>query len=71
MSAVSWDEEPEVLGQTRIRGHCTFDWREPIDDTSRIIELRDHHCDRCIAELRRQPRGGRRLRLIDKRRKRS
>lgn len=51
------DEKIQVLGSTQILGHCVFEWTERIDGGARTLVVRDHHCDRCIAELRRR-RGG-------------
>lgn len=47
--------DSEVIGETRVRNHCTFRWREAIGvpDAPRLYEIEDHHCDACIAELKR------------------
>ena len=40
-----------ILGETKINGHCTFQWTEPVGSGPRVYELEPHHCADCIAEL--------------------
>ena len=42
-----------VHGTSRIFGHCTFQWYERQSDGERIAQVEPHHCERCVAELRR------------------
>ncbi len=56
----------ELLGSTQVLGHCTFDWREPENGTVRTIEIREHHCERCIQELRLLP-GSPHRNIVDRR----
>jgi hypothetical protein len=47
--------DSEVLGETRVRNHCTFRWREPlgIPNAPRTYEIENEHCEACITELKR------------------
>jgi hypothetical protein len=49
---MSW-EVSHVMGETKVRNHCTFVWREPIDpaDGVRHYEIGDMHCEGCVREL--------------------
>jgi hypothetical protein len=44
------DLTPDALGTTYINGCCLFEWsqRGPL----RTVQLRWHHCEGCIEELR-------------------
>ena len=44
-----------MVGETQVRGHCTFQWREVLSapGSPRIYEIDDDHCEQCIAELKR------------------
>jgi hypothetical protein len=56
--------DSEVIGETQVRGHCTFMWREllAVPGAPRIYEIHDAHCDLCIAELKRLT-----ITIVDKR----
>ena len=47
--------DSEVIGETRVRNHCTFRWREAlgIANAPRVYEVENEHCEACISELRR------------------
>jgi hypothetical protein len=47
--------DSEVSGETKIRNHCTFRWRQSLaqPEMPRVYEIRPHHCEQCIVELRR------------------
>ena len=62
-------EHPHVIGSLTLNEHCTFTWREfQIGGAGvlREVELEDHHCTRCIAEVFRLG-----LRVLDLRRVRT
>lgn len=42
--------ESQSIGETKIRGHCTFSWIEPMGGP-RVYEIRTDHCSECTAEL--------------------
>jgi hypothetical protein len=43
----------QIIGETIIRGHCTFRWAEPIGPGARVYDIGEQHCDDCITELHR------------------
>ena len=47
--------DSEVIGETRVRNHCTFRWREAlgVPNATRFYEIENGHCEACIAELKR------------------
>jgi len=46
---------PHVIGSLTLNQHCTFIWREfNLGEFSfREVEIRDHHCQRCIRAVER------------------
>ena len=42
-----------LVGLTRTLECCVFTWHELEGSTERTVELRDDHCERCIAEIAR------------------
>jgi hypothetical protein len=53
MSTSRNGEKPVMLvGLLRLRGHCTFSWREPEGGGRRAVEVQTTHCEACVAELR-------------------
>ncbi len=51
-------EDPELrrmpVGLLRVREHCTFTWRGPVEGGQRTVEVFPEHCAECIAEVRRR-----------------
>ena len=45
------DLTPDALGTSHINGCCLFEWSQR--GTIRTVQLRPHHCEGCIDELRR------------------
>ena len=45
-----------VAGERLVHGHCSFVWTERQESwpTVRVYEIRDHHCERCVEDLRRE-----------------
>jgi len=49
-------ERPHVIGSLTLNQHCTFIWREfSLGEVGsfREVEIRDHHCERCINDIER------------------
>lgn len=42
-----------IVGHTRIMGCCVFTWREFEGRADRTVEVREDHCERCVAEIAR------------------
>lgn len=41
-----------LVGLTRVYDCCVFRWEEPEGSAERTVEFHDHHCERCIDEIK-------------------